>query len=749
MTNLTFDDLFNAIRDQESLGSPARLGNSMQVQPALALRYGQGVDVNTPAGSEEVARRYLLHLHQTTGGDVGKMAAGYFGGEGGIPEKNWNRKDSNGRSINDYVKMVKDRLLPISVARAAQAQPDYNADFMSLVPNSNQSSTPNTAAPSTNAQNSGTPDYNADFMSLVPTAQQQPAAKDNKILGYTPQELYQAGQPAAEVAGALLGGVAGSPIGPGGSVAGAALGGAGANRLYELFGNFSGLKQPENTQQMLENTGSALMRNAVGEAGGQVLGKALSTAAGGAGKVGDIIRKMIVGEPSQQALSDQAITGIGISQPQASGRGLGLQRFLSAVPGGKGVFSDLKEAQLRQATDALDNAVSTLQGTRGLTRADIGDRVSTTFKTVVDNAFQARRVQGSNDFALIDASANGAPTLPINGFMQQLTQEMSRLQEAASPAAAARFRQLQQTANRIARQAPTSMLTGNAFNINLSEYGAAAAGNGSLFNNLSRDANDRIIAGRLYNALLGDLDTAANRVGPNISKPMAVQLQTARDNWRTASAGIKELQDTVLGRYLDTGTAIDTTNVYNRVIRMGPNELSRTARIIDNIDPTVMADVRTRYLDDIIEKSMTTRNVNESGIVEDVLNPNKLVNMLNADRQRTAAMLGPASSEVLPIVRQLSRVLTTGNPSRWVEHATIMTGGGLTIYPVMAGAALSHIATMSGIGGALYLGNRELAKALSTTQGRLALSTVFSNSSSSTAVGKAFSYLATQLDRED
>ena len=80
-----------SIYQQESSGgkntktSNAGAVGGMQMTPATFKRFAQpGEDINNPEHNVRAAVRYLKHLEEKSGGDPALMAAGYYGGEGGM-----------------------------------------------------------------------------------------------------------------------------------------------------------------------------------------------------------------------------------------------------------------------------------------------------------------------------------------------------------------------------------------------------------------------------------------------------------------------------------------------------------------------------------------------------------------------------------------------------------------------------------------------------------------------------------------
>jgi len=130
--------VINAIYGQESsAGANSKTSTDgarggMQIMPDTFRRFAkQGESIDNPADNMRVGLRIIKSLGDKFGNDPGKIATGYFSGEGNVNAGNgaaWknDHKDGNGKSVSGYVSDVLGRLSPVKEAKAAENLPDLN-----------------------------------------------------------------------------------------------------------------------------------------------------------------------------------------------------------------------------------------------------------------------------------------------------------------------------------------------------------------------------------------------------------------------------------------------------------------------------------------------------------------------------------------------------------------------------------------------------------------------------------------------
>lgn len=713
MATIKFEDFVNAIRNQESAGSVT--DNQMQIQRGTFDRFKQGKESwDNPYDKTKVANRYIDYLRRTTGGDPEMMAAGYFGGEGGLDKNNWDRTDANGKSISSYVQDIHKRLAQNATGNKLS---DIDAE-LSALPNAAQLDKELSTLPDSNSQDN----------------------PSTTFMGYTPQEIYRGMKMPAEIAGSMAGGVMGMGAGPLGAVAGAGLGAMGANRAYQAVGQMTGMLPNETTGQAVNEIASSGLSGATGEMGGQIISKVVEKAAP---TITNTIRDWIAGRPTVQAQQDMVATGIGLTAPEAGGHGLGWQKVLSSVPGSEEKFGAKFTTQMEQAGNALQNEVERLASGAILTKQGVGERVSTTYRQVVNNAFAARSTQGRADFAITDAMMNNRPYIRVDNFLSQLRTEIGNLQAMHTAAGTAKARQLTVAYNTLRRDFPTGQLTGYSLNAQMAAYGAAAHGNGTIFARLAPDAADKAMFGRIYRSLDADLGIAANHYN-TMQGAVGSSLENARAAWATNTQYLRQLRDNTIGSMLGTTKTPDPTSVYNRMTNLNPATMRQVTNALDTVDPGVMNEVRGRYIQDILEGSTNT-----GGAKLGELNPTTLHKALEKNPERFRALFDQSTVNQLDAIsRQMERIIRSGagTPNRTIERISRYGAGGLAMYPALYGN-FGQAFVNAGVAGAFYLSASQLGRILAMPEGRIAINTMMSRTASPAVVARAASNIIQFADK--
>lgn len=598
-----------------------------------------------------------------------------------------------------------------------------------------------------------TDDLDSLFRDLPPPKSGSVPSEHDQLFSNLPQQslgrkIYNNTQLGAEVAGGMVGGTLGAAGGPVGAVAGGALGTAAGNRLHKAVGTALGYEQPETLGEMGTNTGVALAQGALGEGIGLAANKIFSG-------FSNSVRSLLGGSQSSNAARmssmDEMATGIDLTAAERSqsAGGLGVQKALSAIPGAKGIFATKYEEQLTQAANALDSAITRLNGTRGVARDIAGEQARTALTKLTDDMFSARSSQGRYDFGITDAMMNNRPYIKVDNFVKTLQDEIAKLSyTGAHRADQMRARQLTGMLNDVLRN--QSNLTGFALNEHMAKFGKHAHKDG-LFEGLSADAKDRAISSRIAQALDRDLNYAASQTN-TMQGAVGDSLRTARENWAANSQAIQEFKSTAIGKYVGLPGTVDGTQVYRKLINLDPYEMQKAARYLDGIDPRLMNDVRTSFMEEFVTNASKGKMVNEHGAITDALIPGNFSNTVKQQRHKMRALIGDQGmADINAIGRQLDRVATGAKPNLWVSRVAMGSAGSITLFPALMGD-YGAAARNAGLAAGVFLGARPLAKILVEPTGRRALQKVLSSTSTKREVIRGMSYLASQaiqIDKED
>jgi hypothetical protein len=251
-------------------------------------------------------------------------------------------------------------------------------------------------------------------------------------------------------------------------------------------------------------------------------------------------------------------------------------------------------------------------------------------------------------------------------------------------------------------------------------YGDAARGSGAIFKDLDT-GQQRLIAGRLKDALLRDMDEAVDSGGH--SGQVATALKTARDNYRSNSTAINGLEKSVLGRLFGSDYDKAPERVAATVRNMKPTELRQSFKILSDADPETTQTVK-RYL---VEDALNAAGHNPtSGAPQPQVAGETMFSapkFLNAIRKSSVwSTFTPAERQGMETaVRDLERVAfragTDGSPTAplqfaW-EVAKAVTGGAFALNPVQVAKSVASV-----------LVPNKIAKAITTPEGQRALRTV-------------------------
>jgi hypothetical protein len=95
-----------------------------------------------------------------------------------------------------------------------------------------------------------------------------------------------------------------------------------------------------------------------------------------------------------------------------------------------------------------------------------------------------------------------------------------------------------------------------------------------------------------------DLDIAA----ASAKKPeQALALKKARDNYRKNSLALKEIEKSVIGRFLDEEAIKSPEEVAKKFVAMTPSHRRQTVKILSTVEPGIIKDARRYYIDKAID----------------------------------------------------------------------------------------------------------------------------------------------------
>lgn len=271
---------------------------------------------------------------------------------------------------------------------------------------------------------------------------------------------------------------------------------------------------------------------------------------------------------------------------------LTMEGLLRRHPASADMIASKDESLLRAARARLDNALSRMSATGD--RATAGMRVRSAFDNTLNAALDVRRNQAAQDFGAVHAAAGRAPIFHMGGAVRAID---GLIEEFGTPGAgdaiSTLVNQLRSVRNELSRP-----LTAQNVQRLLEIYGRARRGSGQVFKDLD-NAEQRRIAGLVFDAIEGDLDRVAQSLPPG---NVATSLQQARNNYRLNSQAINELEASTLGRYLG-GADRSPERIFEQMKNMQPSQAGETFRILQGADPGLADAVKRSVFEDALERA--------------------------------------------------------------------------------------------------------------------------------------------------
>lgn len=302
-----------------------------------------------------------------------------------------------------------------------------------------------------------------------------------------------------------------------------------------------------------------------------------------------------------------------------------------------------------------------------MSRADVGDRLTSAYSDTLNNLIKARRSQAKIDFT--EAGGKDKAILSNNLFreLQAIKTEGEAKLLTKSKAHAA------QLANGLLRRVSSKTNSGNEqadlislddMANGLSNFSAEAARPGSIIDNVQSAAERRVYA-RLSEALQRDLD--AEIANPKADPNRVAMLVAARDNYKTFSNQISDVQKTTLGKLVgkadkDSGGELLTTpeRIADRLSSMEASELKNTIKFLDKNHPDVAQSARRHILESSLKRAQegigqrgagTTKEFAKAEFVKN-LPDDEVLNVLFKDKQ--------ASQEIKDVAAAINRMIDYG-----------------------------------------------------------------------------------------
>jgi hypothetical protein len=461
--------------------------------------------------------------------------------------------------------------------------------------------------------------------------------------------------------------------------------------------------------------------------------------------------------PTPPTSADQLESALGLPGFFSLGQRTGSKGVLTVegmarrYPASADIMQDFDQGQVNTMVGKLNDELNRLD-IQGWTPEQTGAAVQNAFEGLTNKVLAIRRSRASNDFGNLDMISGQKPLIGtdnIRNTIQGLVTDLdvpgggdatsglvSRLKGMLSdfsgspgtPATPGRYVGGQYVPGTPGSPpTPPKVLTGAEANRLLQVYGNAAKGTGQIFTDIDR-AQQRYVAGKVLDALGGDLDAAVQAGGQGGATANA--LQTARDNYRQNSQYLNSLRETTLGRLFNGRFDPDPEAVVAKIQNMQPSQLKTTLGVLQTADPNIVSKVQASFLRNALDKASAQQftNATEAAIpggmpVTQTPFSAKtfLSNLPQGERFDALFANDPfAKSQIVSIARGFQRIATRegeGSPTAPLQWALDLAKGALTFNAGKIAQAGAQIVT-----------TRNLARALTTPQGRQALMTLTENS---------------------
>lgn len=417
--------------------------------------------------------------------------------------------------------------------------------------------------------------------------------------------------------------------------------------------------------------------------------------------------------------------------------------------------------QLSSAVGKLDGLLQSFRKGMGEGADTVGSKISTTYKGAVDKVLKIRRMQADVDFGEVSKLSGNSRILPTNNTTSELDRIIADLDvPGGGDATASLVSRIKSLRSKLVGTpektvsgsivstdgkpilsetipAQSAKVSANQMNRLLQIYGSASKGTAQLFKDIDK-AQQRGIATRLFVALQRDLDEAADTMGEG---SVATALKKARDNYRANSQGLGKLEETVIGRMLDSNVPPAPEAIANKFMSMHPSEIRAVVSVLKQADQSSVDSVKRYMLEEIMRKSAPSSSAQTANGI--AFSGAKFNTELSKQVGRMKEIY------TLSEINQISMV--SKYLGRLTDRAGMQgsqTGPFLMVWDAIKGSfSLNPIAL--GKTTATFLAPRHIAKAMTTPEGRKALLTLSTTTKPTKGAVAAATYLGTLIATDD
>lgn len=264
-----------------------------------------------------------------------------------------------------------------------------------------------------------------------------------------------------------------------------------------------------------------------------------------------------------------------------------------------------RNAQVQAAHKKLSSQLDKI-GTKQDT-ATLGAEIKQSYTAVADSLQRMRSDMWKKTIGEAKAFVGNKKVFPVQNTRSYFEQKIDFLKKAPGEEEQRAAGQLARVYERLlpkrdesGRLIESGLLDIDQFQSALHHFTKKAEGKGRLFVDILDSNLDRAVSAEVKSALLKDMELAEN----GFAGKGADLLKLARRQYAINSGRIQELQETTIGKMLNTKTVHDISDYYDKLVKMKPTMLRQTVEVINGYDSTLMNNIRRRMFEDTLEKSM-------------------------------------------------------------------------------------------------------------------------------------------------
>lgn len=290
-------------------------------------------------------------------------------------------------------------------------------------------------------------------------------------------------------------------------------------------------------------------------------------------------------------------------------------------------FAEANEKKTSAVVGKFKSLLNTIYP-KSVSRVDVGDKISSTYKDTIDTLTKGRSEQAKHDFGLANQIAGNEPVVPPKNFITALKSFIKEGDSPlATPAQQAASKQAKLVLGRLKAEVPkpSGLLDQDGLPIKsatpkeaykritiedlqngLALYGDGAHSGGGIWKGLST-ASDRRFSRAAKAALEKDMDEASDAFGG----PAATALKLARDKYRLNSNKISDVEKTTIGKMVGGAEhdssgklVISPEKMADKFLSMQPTEIKNTLQFLDKHHPDVAKMARRYALEVVLHKAL-------------------------------------------------------------------------------------------------------------------------------------------------